>query len=360
MEIQHPTKLDRLMHAVAEHHPLRAAISFAIHDFGVRVEANSPTLIEAMRQHFAQQLCEIRVCDMCVVAIEASSPELGLSFQDWSRDARSPSREQYVDIDGGRVVRKPKSGLQFLLGPDISLAVGECSRHPYQLIELVNARYMERLAQHGWLACRAAGVALGDRGVVVCGPPSSGKSTLALQLLAASERASLLSCDRLMIQAHEGGARVAGVPNAVRVHPGTLLGTPALRSQLSAARQAELANLTGTDLWALEEKHSLPVRALFGQRSLQLMAAVRALVVLNWQPARFGELSVERCRLGDRPEFASWLARRAGPFCRGHIGRSQMIDLAPFLEQLADLPVLELRGQVNFARATELCLELLS
>lgn len=360
MEMQHPTKLDRLMHAVAEHYPLRAAISFAINDFGVRVESNSPPLIAAMREHFAAQLCEIRVCDMCVVAIQASAPELGFSFQDWSRERTSVSREQYVDIDGGRVVRKPKSGLQFLLGPDISLAVGACAEHPHQLIELVNARYMERLAQRGWLACQAAGVAVGERGIAICGPSGSGKSTLALSLLERVPGATLLSSDRLMIQASAGGARAAGSPNAVRVNPGTLLRSARLRALLSAERVRELESLAISDLWALEDKRSLPLHDLFGRDPSQLMASIGALVVLHWQPARFGALEWQRCKFGDRPELASLLARRPGPFCRGQrAARSQVIDLAPFLHQLAELPVLELRGRVDFEAASELCQDLL-
>jgi hypothetical protein len=86
------------------------------------------------------------------------------------------------------------------------------------------------------------------------------------------------------------------------------------------------------------------------------MASIGGLVVLHWQPARFGKLAWQRFQFADRPELASLLARRPGAFCRGQrAARSQVIDLAPFLHQLAELPVLELRGQVDFDAASELC-----
>ena len=80
MESEHPTKLDRLMHAVAEHRPIRAAVELSIEGFGARIESNSVALVEALRaglrEHVAAQI------DLPLVAIEASEPDLGFTFRD--------------------------------------------------------------------------------------------------------------------------------------------------------------------------------------------------------------------------------------------------------------------------------------
>jgi HprK-related kinase B len=140
MDAQHPTKLDRLMHAVAEHHPLRASVELAINDFRVLIESNSEELIIKLRQYFRGYLAKIQGCDLRLVAIEASAPELGLRFKPRPHTVGTPSREEeYADIDGGRVVRRSETGLQFLLGPDMTLAVGACVENQNQLISLVNS-----------------------------------------------------------------------------------------------------------------------------------------------------------------------------------------------------------------------------
>jgi HprK-related kinase B len=162
METRHPTKLDRLMHAVAEHHPLRATVELAINDFRVRIESNSEELILRLREYFRQHLTKIKDCDLMLVAIEASAPELGLPFKKRQRDPAAASgvtsgvtsgvigrKEEYADVDGGCVVRKGETGLQFLLGPDMTLAVGACVENQRQIINLVNTRYSESVAQRG-------------------------------------------------------------------------------------------------------------------------------------------------------------------------------------------------------------------
>lgn len=361
MQPEHPTKLDRLMHAVAEHHPLQAGTSFAMHGFGVRFESNSAKVVAAIREHFAPYLCELTQSHLSVVAIDSNPPDLGLDFQEWGRC--TGHRDEYVDISGGRVVRNPQSGLQFLLGPDISLAVGACARHPAPLIELVNARYTEHLVQRGWLACNAAAVARGDDGIVMCGAPGIGKSSLALRLL--ERGAALLSSDRVMVSVAHDEPRMLGVPSLVRVNPGTMLATSRLAGLLTPARASALTRLTMSDLWALEDKQALPLPALFGIDALQLTAAVRAIVALRWQPGRLGRLEIERYRLRQRPELTGFIAKRPGPFCRSSVrahggSAAPVVDLAPYLDQLGELPVLELRGGVDFEAATEQCLSLLA
>ena len=147
---RHPTKLDRLMHAVAEHHPLRASVELAIDEFRVRIASNSEELIGRLRDYYRPNLTELQDCDLMLVAIESRSPELGLRFESRRADAVPGGRkEEYADIDGGRVVRKAETGLQFLLGSDMTLAVGACAENPLQIAHLVTRRCAELVAQRG-------------------------------------------------------------------------------------------------------------------------------------------------------------------------------------------------------------------
>jgi HprK-related kinase B len=137
METTHPTKLDRLMHAVAEHHPLQAQLEVAIGDQRVKLDSNSPELIAALARSYRRQIASHTDFDLRLVVIEAKEPELGLPFE--SSLSENRPRDQYVDIEGGRVVRRADSGLQCLIGPDLTLVVGACLANLDDLMDLIGA-----------------------------------------------------------------------------------------------------------------------------------------------------------------------------------------------------------------------------
>lgn len=368
MELQLPTKLDRLMHAVAEHRPLRAATQVSLHGVEVLVESSSSSLIARIHAHYraadggetsSTSLAE-RSPSARVVLIEGSAPDLGLSYRAWPRDPQHHASDEFVEIPGGRVVRDPHSGLTYLLGPDLVLAVGPCSQQLPRIVDLIHAAVMERLVVRGGLACRAAGVLMGDAGLVIAGPPRSGKTSLALQLV--QHGARWLGLERVLLLGAAPWMRVLGLPDYVGLAPGSLSSISALAPLLSHERRAQLARLAPSDLWALHEPLSFAPQALRAQTGLQPAAAsaepvLRGIVSLAWQPARFGPSHVERTTLADRPELVSWLAKRAGPLCRasGTPQRAQLTDLSAYRERLGDVVVWELRGAVDFDLARELC-----
>ena len=152
----HPSKLDRLMHAVAEHHRLRASLGFALNEHRVCVASNSEELIRRMREHFGEAISSAQAYDLMFVAIEGKEPELGLPFRTQRVEPRPDSRsdlhrhshsDEVADIDGGRVVREADTGLQFLLGSDMTLAVGACLEHRQQIIQHLRRRCAGPLEQ---------------------------------------------------------------------------------------------------------------------------------------------------------------------------------------------------------------------
>jgi HprK-related kinase B len=365
MDTEHPTKLDRLMHAVAEHHPLRSQLELDLEGLRVRVESNSEEVCAGLARYFRAARVEPERYDVRIIAIEASEPELNLPFIDWERDpGKAGRKEQFADIEGGRVVRKVRTGMQFLLGSDVTLAVGACLKNQNQIINLVNTRYIAEHLSTGYLLCHAAGIAHRDAGIGLCGTSGAGKSTLALALI--SRGATFVSNDRLLLRRSRGGFEMCGVPKLPRVNPGTILGNEHLHPMLDAARRAALAKLPLAELWQLEEKYDVDIDGLFGPGRMRLHAPLRAFVVLTWKPGSGGEIELVRSSLGERPDLVPLIAKHPGPFHRGPIasiagaGSVHALDPKPYLEQLEAMPVVEIRGTANFARAAEACLELLA
>jgi HprK-related kinase B len=364
---EHPTRLDRLMQVVAEHHPMHAELRLQFDDFHVIVESNCEALIERLQgyfRHYAQHSDDViaREYELRVVAIEAPEPDFGLEFQAWPADPQRPGKsEEFANVDGGRVVRQAGKGLQLLLGPDLTLAVGACLRNSQQIINLINARYTERLLDAGWLLCHAAAVAWEGTGLALAGVSGSGKSTLALRLL--RHGAQFVSSDRLLVRHVGRHTRMSGLPKLPRVNPGTLLGDPSLRALLSTERAHELSQLSEQALWELEDKHDVDIERVYGPGRIALMAWLRALVVLTWSRESTSPTKVTRTTLGDSPHLISIVAKHPGPFYRGGAVRSgndsvHALDPAPYFAALKHVPVVEISGALDFELAQRLCIEL--
>ena len=377
MEYEQPTKLDRLMHAVAEHRRLSVAVTLVIHGHEIRVESNSAPLIAAVRGHYGSDVARDEPMARSheqqpstrVVLIEALSPDLGCDFQLWPRDPHAlVHREEYVELSGGRIVRDPVSKLQFLLGQDLSLVIGACLEHKHRVFELINAGVMECLGAVGYVPCRGAAVSIGQRALAICGPARSGRSTLALRLV--EQGAGLLASERFLLSVTHQLGNILGVPDAPRATVGTMFGSPALRGLLSDERRRELGHLTASDLWALDHAQSVDLEAAFGRNVLCSDARIRAVIALAWDPSSTEGCVVTRRPLREHPTLAAWLAKRPGPLCRSAVavagaatdGATDALsrDYARYLQRLSDLETWQFTGGVDFARATELCLDLLT
>jgi hypothetical protein len=90
-------------------------------------------------------------------------------------------------------------------------------------------------------------------------------------------------------------------------------------------------------------------------------------VLLAWRPGRLGRFELGRFELGrstlgERSDLLSSIVKRSGPLCRGAgsaATRDRARDMTAWVERLHAMPVLELTGEVSFAAATHLCIELL-
>lgn len=321
----------------------------------IRIRTNERALSNRLRHYFRSFIDSAGMPDYEIVALQTIPPDLGLAFADWPRDPGKVGRKDLIcDIAGGRVVRKARTGMQFLVSPETKIAFGDCLTNDNQVINFVISQYLSWLAHRGWQVCHAAGIVLRDGGgIAISAFSGGGKSTLALHMI--SRGAGFVSNDRLLIASADGDPRMAGVPKMPRVNPGTLLHNPDLAGILPDDRRAALTGMDSDALWGLEEKYDVDVAALFGPDRITQEAPLSRFLVLNWTRNSDAAFSLQRVDLSKRPDLLDAIMKPPGPFhlaAQGAAARTVAdLDRNDYLRRLRGVEILEAAGRVDFARA---------
>lgn len=330
----------------------------------IDVETNSAALVERLRGYFRgfDEGRAGRPADLVVRAHQVETPDLGLAYQEWSREPGKQTRkEAFVDLEDGRAVHKVRTGMQFLVGSDLRVAIGDCLANDNQVINFVNFQYTSYLMNQKLALCHAAGVVHEGRGLAMAGISGAGKSTLALHAISAGM--DFASNDRLLVGPAESGIEMTGVPKHPRINPGTALANPDLRAIVPETRRTELEALPREALWDLEEKYDAQIDLLYEGDRIVLHAPCRAFLLLTWShrndaPARFAE-----AKLADRPDLLEAIMKSPGPFYLPNEGPAptgyEPPDPAPYLAALDGLPVYEASGGVDFEAGVAFCRSLL-
>lgn len=346
-----------------EETPAPLSMQLRVGRSAITLRTNSPELLEALQDYFRHLLVERDEPHFELIALERSEPDLGLHFVDWPRDEGKEGRkDSYVDIPGGRVVRKVRTGMQFLLEADRAVAVGACHKNANQIINLVNSQYLSRLVRSGYLVCHSAAVMKGSAGLGLSGVSGAGKSTLALRLI--SRGLTYVSNDRLLVRKESDCIHMAGVPKMPRINPGTILGNPDLWPILGEDRLKEVQAMPRQELWELEEKYDADIERLYGPNRIAMDGVLNAFVVLTWSPKTDAPMEVFRGKLSDRPDLMPAITKHAGVFHsdpeRGAVPPPMgPPDATPYLEQMGDLPLLCFSGGVDFEAGADACEALL-
>lgn len=334
------------------------ALFIRVDPLTIEVRTNSAPLCDRLREYFLDLVVAPRNSDLKFHAIQTPPPAFGLNFAPWRREVskRGP-KEEFVDVPGGRVVHKVRTGMQFLVGNTIRTAVGDCLTNYNQVVNFINSQIIVHYLEQGWQLCHAAAVVKGDHGLAIAAAAGSGKSTLALHLLSAGLDFS--SNDRLLVSSAGGVPRMAGIPKLPRVNPGTLLGNPDLNGVLSPARADELSRLDPGELWTLEEKYDVDIAAIYGRDRTRYFAPLRALLILTW--TRDGQTPAEivPVALRERPDLLRLVMKPAGPFYTKtdvNVAPEDTLHSADYLDALADVPCYEARGRADFPFAVRYCI----
>jgi len=327
----------------------------------LRLRSNSQALLETLTDYFSHVVTDARSADISVVAIERDAPELGLEFTDWKREAgKSGRKDAYVDLPAGRLIHKVRTGMLFLQSKSHIIAAGPCLANDNQVINFINAQYMNWLQHRGGLICHAAGLVSGGRCLGIAGFSGGGKSTLMLHLLDHGQTAYLTN-DRLFILHESGTTQAVGIPKLPRINPGTIVNNPTLHDLIPDERRAALLQLPPQELWELEEKFDVLVDRVYGPGRIVAEAPLAAFLVLNWRRDDDEPLTVDEVNLSQRRDLLGAIMKSPGPFYQCPDGTflqgDGAFDEQAYLDALAGVAIYEARGRVDFDGHTPFCLE---
>lgn len=322
----------------------------------IRIRTNNPTLTAKLTHYFRAFVDEFDDADYMLTALQMEPPDLDLPFEDWPRDPGKTGRKDTVcDIEGGRVLRKVRTGMQFLISPQYKIAFGDCLANDNQVINFVISQYLSWLRNRGWEICHAAGLLTDGKGLGIAACSGGGKSTLMLHLI--SRGGTFVSNDRLLIREEGGKSCMTGVPKMPRVNPGTLLNNKDLLTILPQDRRVALKDLPVDQLWGLEEKYDVDIDTVFGANRLQLEAPLSAFIVLNWDRKAKRPFALDAIDLSRRDDLLAAIMKPPGAFflpLQGDAPRTIFdLDKTDYIRRLRQVPVFEATGRADFDAACE-------
>jgi HprK-related kinase B len=350
---------------------LPPGLLLALPDMTIAVRSNSKPLLDKLRAYFKHIVIEDAVADITIDALECGAIDLGFDYVDWPREADKTGRKDaFFDLADGRIIKKVRTGMVFLQSFDHRIAVGPCLENDNQVINFINAQYMNLLQQNGWAICHAAGVVRNGQALGLAGFSGGGKSTLMLHMLSASNSAdtgngvtdaAFLSNDRLFVQNTGNGVLAAGIPKLPRINPGTALNNPDLGAIVSVERREELASLPTSELWDIEEKYDVDITEIYGPGRISPRAPLCGFVVLNWSHSVSTPARISRVDLHDRRDLLAAVMKSPGPFYQKADGTMFTHDVAldeeAYLAVFKGVPVYEVTGKVDFDRISRICLD---
>jgi HprK-related kinase B len=338
--------------------PAEVALYVGFPDCVVKVLTGGGALHAELVDYFHEFPAEGPHYDILVTVHEGPSPDMDEHFTVKEPDpGKSKIKEEYLDIPGGRVVRKRLTGMYFFFGGGDNIAVGPCAENPNQVVNFVNNRYIEKKLNAGCLLGHAAGVCKKGIGLGLAGFSGAGKSTLALHLTAAG--VDFVSNDRLLVTKSGAGVDMFGVAKHPRINPGTALSIPELTPIMSENEKTRFSAMPQAGLWDLEDKYDAVVEKLFGPGRFQLASPMQGLVILNWKRGA-GPASARVVPVAEADTLLPAFMKAAGLFYIDPEGR-EISDpgMDEYKKELAELKLLEISGGADFEYASKLCLDFL-
>ncbi len=326
----------------------------------LRLRSNSAPLISGLRSYFGHVLGDATAPDLDMIAIEREAPDLGVEFVDWAREpGKTGRKDAYFDLPGGRLVVKVRTGMVFLQSESHRIAAGPCLQYDNQVINFINAQYMNWLQHRDWMICHASGLVYNGCCLGIAGFSGGGKSTLMLHLME-NDEVLYLTNDRLFVRQESDQARAVGIPKLPRINPGTIVHNPRLHSLIPEQERQDLLRLPPQELWDIEDKYDVQLEQVYGEGKIRPSAPLCAFLILNWQRDSDQPLEVVPVDLSVRQDLLAAIMKSPGPFYQYPDG-SFYSDATPFDEQaylqsLAGVKAYEAKGRVDFEGLIDHCL----
>jgi HprK-related kinase B len=344
---------------IAKTYPTSTDLYLKFNGCRIRVSVSDKSIAEALSDYFDSFVVAPQHADIRITVHQADGFEVSETFTPKPPDpGKKKIKEEFIELGEGRIVRKRLTGMHFLFGKGIHLAVGPCLDNLNQVVNFVNNRYIEWQLCRGALLGHAAGVASGDRALAVAGFSGAGKSTLALHLM--DRGFQFVSNDRLMIRKNADHLTMYGVAKQPRINPGTALNSRSLSHLVPPAQKREFLKLSKEALWNLEHKYDAPVEKCYGPDRFVLSAGMTDLIILTWRPGQ-GNLSIEKVQdTGSRTALLEAFMKPTGLFFNPD-GACAMPapSVENYLSFLSGIDVWNFSGGVDFNAAAEKCARLL-
>ena len=330
----------------------------------LRLRSNSMQLLDGLRSYFAHVVSAEHSPDVDVIAVVRDVVDLDEDFIDWKREpGKSGRKDAYLDIPGGRLVRKVRTGMLFLQSEKYRIATGPCIEYDNQVINFINAQYMNWLQQRSWIICHAAALIYQGRGFAIAGQSGGGKSTLMLHLLD-NDKVSYVTNDRLFIKKHDGETRALGIPKLPRINPGTIVHNPRLQQLIDPQQRVSLLAMPRQQLWELEDKYDVDIEKIYGVGRIVHEAPLSAFLILNWAHDAEENLQLTAVDLPGRRDLLAAIMKSPGPFYQYADGSffqdNTPLDEQAYLDALDGVSVYEACGRVDFEGLVEMFLKVVS
>jgi len=324
--------------------------------YKIGIQSNCEELLEKLGIYFAHTLGH-GTPDIVVKAIQRPQDAYDLTFTDWKREpGKTGRKDAYVDIEHARIIQKVRTGMVFLQSQTERIAAGPCLENDNQVINFINAQYMNHLQQNGALICHASGLCAREKGLGIAGFSGGGKSTLMLHLLS-TDNVQYLTNDRLFLQ----DDLAIGIPKLPRVNPGTMLHDPNLIDLLPTDRIDALKALPPAELWDLEEKYDVFVEDIYGPNKIVNHAPLNAFLILNWKRESEAPCTIQEINIEEHVDLLKAVMKSPGPFYQDanadFISQDMHQDGLAYLNALKNVRIFEAHGKIDFTYAKDFCLQ---
>ncbi len=328
--------------------------------FRISLKSNSEQLLNRLASYFSH-CSSTGPSDIEVVCIQRDIVNTGLKFTDWKRERGKTGRKDvYHDLEDGRLIHKVRTGMLFLQSRDLKIAVGPCRENDNQVINFINAQYMNYLQQHDALICHAAAVEVSNNVIAFAGFSGGGKSTLMLHMLG-RDAVSFVTNDRLFLTHDNATVRATGIPKLPRVNPGTLVNDPLLRNILSEDSIELLLSMPKEDLWNLEEKYDVDIDDVYGVGKISYSNELKIFVILNWHFNNETPCVIRKVDINSRLDLLPAVMKSPGPFYQnaegGFLMQPELAMQEKYKDSLKDVTVFEITGKVDFHYAADFFME---
>lgn len=327
---------------------------FAFDQITVRICSNSESVLDDLRRYLhVFETSAVQSPDIHIDLIDGIEAPADLP---WQVVPPSPGKtrikDETLDLPDGRMVRKRRTGMFFLMADGVNVAGGPCGDNLNQVVNFINNRVAQRYLDRGYILCHCAAVAEGDRGIALAGLSGRGKSTLALRLI--GDGMDFVSNDRIMIAPDGDPPTLAAFAKFPRVNPGTILNQSQLHSILDPVERDRLTKLPQDELWHLEDKYDVDIESCFGRDRCRLSVPLSLLVILTWH-LNGGDTVARKAKLADRPDLLNAVMKDAGAQQWPIDPPTRRTAPEDYIVRLANTPVLEISGGVDFAAASAIC-----